>query len=419
VARARELVCALVASWPALSAAGRQLRGVPDGRHTRRTIGYLGDVVRRIRRREWRVGLNRVHPTESATEPVLYYDERADGVVVLVSLAKLLAHADRAALSPGGLSALAVIYEHRPKRPSGRMHPILPRVMVEERQGSLPVVGPWRARRMPLFPEVERDAARVAILELVDATGMPFRSRGRAAALEAALLVEAMFDLEINDRAGMMTATIPWTVGGLKAAMKPNGSGRYTDRPEDWARIAEALRAMDGASVPYIQPSGRVDPFKVFSTHLVPGNAAPDTDDVVVNLILPPGTGPGPIMDRAALRQVRLVASTAWRQMIGVHSIAWEKGQTRRPLGPGKGGLWIGDANRYPVVSAGDRRRIVYGEGTTHKPGRVDNEWRKRAKAAGVVIIDENAVQENGKRGWRAVPEVAAEAISKRGGDGR
>jgi len=69
-------------------------------------------------------------------------------------------------------------------------------------------------------------------------------------------------------------------------------------------------------------------------------------------------------------------------------SIAWEKGQTRRPLGPGKGGLWIGDANRYPVVSAGDRRRIVYGEGTTHKPGRVDNEWRKRAKAAGVVIID-------------------------------
>ena len=30
----------------------------------------------------------------------------------------------------------------------------------------------------------------------------------------------------------------------------------------------------------------------------------------------------------------------------------------------------------------------------------------------------ERSVQENGKRGWRAVPEAAAEAISKRGGDG-
>ena len=420
VARTRELVYALVASWPALSTAGRELRGVPDGRHTRRTLGYLGDVVRRLRRREWRVGLNRVHPTEPATEPVLYYDERTDGVVLTVNLAKLLAHADHAALSPGGLSALAVIYEHRSQRPSGRMRPILPRVMVEQpAAGTLPVLGPYRMRRMPLLPEVDEDDVRPAILELVDASGLPFRSRGRAAALEAALLVEAMFDLEINDRTGLISATIPWTVGGLKAALKPNGARRSSaKRAGDWPRIAAALRAMDGASVPFVQPSGRVDWFRVFRTHLVPGADAPDTDVVTVTLALPPGAGPGPVMDRAAVRKARLVSSVAWRAMIGVYSAAWVKGRTRRPLGAGKGGRWSGDPDRYPVLSADDRRRIGFGEGTKHFPGHIDKEWRKRAKEAGVVIVDEDAVEERtGKPGWRVVPTEAAEVIRRRRGD--
>ena len=64
-------------------------------------------------------------------------------------------------------------------------------------------------------------------------------------------------------------------------------------------------------------------------------------------------------------------------------------GRTRRPV-PGVGGLWIGDARRYPVFSARDRRRIAFGPDNpaNRKPGRVDAAWRKSADAAGVVILD-------------------------------
>ena len=83
---------------------------------------------------------------------------------------------------------------------------------------------------------------------------------------------------------------------------------------------------------------------------------------------------------------------------------------------PGVGGLWIGDAGRYPVFSASDRRRIAFGpddDPSNRKPGRVDTAWRKSADAAGVVILDTEAVDRDGKRGWIVVPAEAAKAIRK------
>ena len=79
------------------------------------------------------------------------------------------------------------------------------------------------------------------------------------------------------------------------------------------------------------------------------------------------------------------------------------------------GGLWIGDARRYPVFSARDRRRIAFGPDNpaNRKPGRVDAAWRKSADAAGVVILDTEAVDRDGKRGWIVVPAAAAKAIRK------
>ena len=87
-----------------------------------------------------------------------------------------------------------------------------------------------------------------------------------------------------------------------------------------------------------------------------------------------------------------------------------------RPLGqPAHRGQRIGDARRYPVFSARDRRRIAFGPDNpaNRKPGRVDAAWRKSADAAGVVILDTEAVDRDGKRGWIVVPAAAAKAILK------
>ena len=67
--------------------------------------------------------------------------------------------------------------------------------------------------------------------------------------------------------------------------------------------------------------------------------------------------------------------------------------------------------SHYPVLSRRDRRRIAFGPDATHDNARVDRAWRKAADAAGVIILDTEAVERSGKRGWRVVPRAAAEAI--------
>ena len=74
----------------------------------------------------------------------------------------------------------------------------------------------------------------------------------------------------------------------------------------------------------------------------------------------------------------------------------------------GVGGLWIGDASRFPVFSARARRRIAFGPESTHRPGGIDDAWHKSADAAGVVILDTEAVDRDGKRGWIVVPAPSA-----------
>ena len=136
------------------------------------------------------------------------------------------------------------------------------------------------------------------------------------------------------------------------------------------------------------------------------------SDPVVFDVRLPPGAGPGPAVDRPALREAGRVSSPAFRIGVAVPSATWIPGRTSRPV-RGVGGLWIGDASRYQVFSARDRRRIAFGPESTHRPGGIDDAWYKSADAAGVVILDTEAVDRDGKRGWIVVPEAAAKAIRK------
>ena len=209
---------------------------------------------------------------------------------------------------------------------------------------------------------------------------------------------------------------IAWTVGELLQAFYRGGgkARRSGERPGDWELIRRACEWVSGAAIPWRVPSGNVQPWAIMTLRSLPGERlAALSDPVVFDVRLPPGVGKGPAVDRPALRKAGRVSSPAFRIGVAVPSVTWIPGRTRRPV-RGVGGLWIGDASRYPVLSARDRRRIAFGPDSTtadRANTRIDASWRKAADAAGVVILETEAVDRDGKRGWIVVPRQAAEAI--------
>ena len=323
-----------------------------------------------------------------------------------------------------GLSALALLHAKLPREANTRRRdPILPRITIDApnlaRQRGELIVAPegragLRTAQMPLFPDARHDDVQVPLLDLVDlATGKRAVSTGRGAAHELRLLFEGVTGIGVAARAGR-GELIVWTVGELLEAFYRGGGTmrRSGERPGDWELIRRACQWISGAAIPWRVPSGNVQPWAIMTLRSLPGERPALSDPVVFDVRLPPGTGPGPAVDRPALREAGRVSSPAFRIGVAVPSATWIPGRTRRPV-PGVGGLWIGDAGRYPVFSASDRRRIAFGPDSTHRPGGIDDAWRKSADAADVVILDTEAVDRDGKRGWIVVPAAAAKAIRK------
>ena len=247
---------------------------------------------------------------------------------------------------------------------------------------------------MPLFPDALHDDVHVPLIDLADvATGERAVSTGRGAAHELRLLFEGVTGIGEAARAGY-GELIAWTVGELLEAFYRGGGKvrRSGERPGDWELIRRACRWISGAAIPWRVPSGNVQPWAIMTLRSLPGERPALSDPVVFDVRLPPGAGPGPAVDRPALREAGRVSSPAFRIGVAVPSATWIPGRTRRPV-RGVGGLWIGDASRYPVFSAHDRRRIAFGPESTHRPGGIDDAWHKSADAAGVVILDTEAVE--------------------------
>ncbi len=328
------------------------------------------------------------------------------------------------AVDTSGLSALAFAYARRPKAANlQRLDPILPRITVgavnpaRERGELLLAVNGLpglRESALPLFPEVADDDAIVPLLELANvATGDRAVSSGRGAAHELRLVFEALTALPPGGYAGGVP--VAYTVEDLLRAFYRGGAAsmyRSGDRPGDWAQIRAACEWIDRAALPWRVPSGNVQSWFLMRLRTLPGDRPALSDPVVFEVALPPGSEHGPAVDRPALRVAGRISSPAFRIGIAVPTLTWIPGLTRRPV-KGPGGLWIGDASRYPVLSRRDRRRIAFGPDATHDNARVDRAWRKAADAAGVVILDTEAVDRVGKRGWIVVPAAAAKAIRK------
>ena len=316
------------------------------------------------------------------------------------------------AVDADGLSALALVHRLQPKPANlKRPDPILPRftfgaVNPARERGEL-LLAPdgrpgLRKSALPLFPEVADDDAIVPLLELADAaTGDRAVSGWHGAAHELRLVFETLTALPPGGYAGGVAVT--YTVEGLLRAFYRGGAAsmyRSGDRPGDWAQIRAACQWIDRAALPWRVPSGNVQSWFLMRLRTLPGERPALSDPVVFEVALPPGIGHGPTVNRPALREAGRVSSPAFRIGIAVPTLTWVPGRTRRPV-PGPGGLWIGDASRYPVLSLRDRRRIAFGPDATPRDRsgpKVDRVWRKAAAAARVIILE--------NRGCRAVRQA-------------
>ena len=317
---------------------------------------------------------------------------------------------------PHPLTPIVRAWLDRPRQVSAetkRLDPILPRVILSpvsparERGGRLlgGLVPDAKPEPLPLLPDARPDPHRVPLLELADASGVQSMARGRGAPLDLRLVVEAVLSVPYEHRATPETRIV-WTVGELLTALeppKPRGGELAA-----WGRIRRAILEAGERWIPW-QDGGR---WWLVRVRGIPAERPSDTDTVVLSVALPAGASAGPLIDRAELRAAGRRSAPEYRTLIGVSTLAWRPGRTRLPRA-GVGGVWVGDPTRYPVLTAADRRRIAVGEAAKHDQARID---RAIQETAGVEVLDLQAVDEDGRRGWRIVPVEAADAVRKHRG---
>lgn len=330
--------------------------------------------------------------------------------------------------STTGLSLLAAAVERLPPvvRAERRSDPLLPVVQSinespERTAGRLAFggildTGDTPSGQLTMFPAPE--GPRVALLELTDAYGVPTMAQGRGAPLELAVYVGACILTPYDFRA--RRARLVTTVRELRsflfgAKWRPRSAGG--DRPGDWQRVRDAALHASGLWLPVPHPTGAPDLWRAVAVRKIP---PADYDpshlgrEVIFDVELPPGASDGPPIDRAELSRLRRVSGPRFRAYLAAQSVAWRPGRTRVPH-PGNRRLrvWTGNADAYPVLTAVDRRRLAFGEADAKNRTRAEQDaaWEK---LPGSVILTRKASMPDGRRGWRIVPEAAAEAIRKK-----
>ena len=149
------------------------------------------------------------------------------------------------------------------------------------------------------------------------------------------------------------------------------------------------------------------------AVRFAPGRNAQLDDLVILDVMLPPGCGVGPVITRPELVQLGVTSAPRFRAYLAVHSVAWRPGVTRRrhPRNPDFH-LWSADAANYLVLTRADRRRLAFGAKDKRNRTRADQDsaWED---LPGVEILTRTASSPDGRRGWLVVPEAAAAAIGK------
>ena len=266
-----------------------------------------------------------------------------------------------------------------------------------------------RSAELSLFPELEPPRHRVPLLEIVDRTGVPIRSQGRGAPLEARLLVRGgLLMIRPEDR-HLETVRIAVTVGELLDGLWPPRRDkrgmldRHTRR--NWPKLLDALyRARD-----WTVPDGRGGRWFPMALRRLPASATdgdtPALDELVVIDLAPvPGAVSGASVDLPALDRMGVTSGPRWRAYIAGRSLIWVPGTTRRPVPKteGKRFGWSRNPDDYAVLALNDLRRLAFG----------DQDAKNRTRAAILapwqdlpdLTMEEATDVRTGVGGWRLLP---------------
>ena len=296
-----------------------------------------------------------------------------------------------------------------------RPDPLLPAVLVEVGEdeadrlafgGLVPVERP---AQLPLFPDVEADGPRVALLEMADRSGVQTMAQGRGAPLPLRLAVAMLLATPYDRRREVARVVV--TVRQLRAFLFDDRFRSYGDsRPGDWDRTRDALRTLARCAIPTDPRGGAWFPFRL--CHL-PGRDAELGDLLVMDVEAPPGSRAGPVVDREAVARLGRVSGPGLRAFLAVHTVQWVPGRTQRPVPRDRRGRhgWSANPNDYEVLTREDRRRLAFGPDAKHRTTRQqDGPW---TGTEGLEVVSKAwTCQRTGRRGWLVVPAAAAERVS-------
>ena len=260
--------------------------------------------------------------------------------------------------------------------------------------------------QLPLLPELSH-RNRVAILDVVDAAGVPIMAKGRGAPLALRFGIRSLLTVKPNDR-HHNSVRVALTLGELGAGLY---AGRW--RNQHWPKLRNVL--LEARNYGMLINGGRSLWFP-WAVRQLPAEHTPSVDDlVIIDLAFPPGSAEGPLIDLAALDQLGVESAPRYRAYLSVHSLNWQKGLTRVPVDKTRGQWrWAMDANKYPVLLLNERRRLAFGEGdrkhrtTTEIDAAFEN-------LPGWIVTDKQAKDaRNGVVGWRVIPAEVVNATRKK-----
>ena len=175
----------------------------------------------------------------------------------------------------------------------------------EQRQRSLPGFEGGEDERLPF--------GRVVPLMMFDATGALYESRGQGAPLALRLWVEAVTAPERLDRANSIR--VETSLRELVRRLWPKG---WTGPGRDGTKLLTALRAIDGARIPW--PGGY---WRAVSVVNMPDVRNPDSP-VPLDVSLPPGSERGPLVYRNVLREYGVTSAPLYRLGLAV-AYLWDR----------------------------------------------------------------------------------------------
>ena len=265
-----------------------------------------------------------------------------------------------------------------------------------------------RTAELSLFPELEPTRHRVSLLEIVDRTGVPIRSQGKGAPLEARLLVRGgLLMIRPEDRhleIVRIAVSVEELLDGLWPPHRDKRGNIARNASRNWKKLRTALYQARDWTVP---DAGGGRWFPMALRRLPAGAAAgmPALDDLVVIDLSPvPGARTGATVDLPWLDRMGMTSGPKWRAYIAARSLIWVPGTTRRPVPKTKPRIygWSRNPNDYPVLTISDMRRLAFGDQDK------GNRTKAAIKAAWMVLPDvtteEATDPRTGVRGWRLTP---------------